>query len=235
MEKIVIKPSKFHIEFINNDIAHLFEREEPYFASAILVGGMCCKKDIKEKLGVPVAPIIFNRNKDLFYLKSIFDKFGDLAIKKLDKPGYSNKIVRECKIAGKKLISDAKNIFKKSQKTDDMDKLASLLEEFYRKAKKYCGYYAVTVFQKPMTEFAEKITNKYAQNESQKEEIFPLITSPSSITDPDLEQDSFLKICVTKKNGQDISKLIKDHLKKVSLDRIEVFSGWTLVGRRYYQ
>ncbi len=212
-------------DIANDDLQYLLERNELYFVSSILAGGFCGEENVKKIFDISPPAGIVQRNDDFFLIKSTLIPFTKKLKEKIKQEGYVRRIIEECHQAGAQLQAELKEIGERAAKVRTKEEIARLLEEFFEKAKTYCSFYPIALFEKPMTEFAEKIAKKYTKDDNEMQEIFNLITTPSHTTEADKERDDFLKLCALADKGEDISHLAEEHARKYGWIAIRYLRG----------
>lgn len=213
----------------NDNLIYFGERVEPYFASAMVAGGLVNKMNLERVFGLHTPARWIQVNQDLFNVKSDVEQLVQEVRGKIKADGkpYVDKLVSDCFKAGEKLLKATQDVqMRASQENLSEEDLALLLEEYYREASEYCIYYNIAFFDKPEMEIAERLAEKYAPTDEDKKEIYELITSPSRETDAEREQDDFLRLCIClQENPENIERLAAEHASKYSYLVIRFFIG----------
>lgn len=213
-----------------DDLVYYIERHEGPFAAHIIGGGYGNDSNVKKEFGIYPAPKTVHHGHYIFTPRSYQEKFGKQVEEKVKDPKYIDSVVKNCEQAGHNIINSLIEISKNAENVSSYNELASLLEDYYQKTQKYCSYYVVAAFQKPMTKLAESVAEKYAKDSSERENIFKLITSPSKPTRSDKEQDDFLTLLIEQQKGQDVEKKVEKHSKKYGWLAVRYLKGnpWSI-------
>jgi len=209
------------------DLKYFGYREEPYFASDIMIGGWYDIPRMSKIFGLKQGVRWLQINYNLFEIK----KDHILLEKNLSKI-FKNKGIsfithlnKECIKASKRLIQFSKKISKKvlDNKINN-EELIILLKDYSEHLSAYTVFMLLAAFEKPTMEIVETLIKKRKDNTG---DLLGLITTPEKQTTVEKEQEDFLKIAVS--NIKDKSILIKKHAEKYGWLAIRYFLGntWT--------
>lgn len=216
-------------DIANDNLLYFGERVEPYFASAMVAGGLVNKEQLKQVFDLQTPARWIQVNQDYFNVKSDVEQLVQEVRDKLKHEGkpYVDRLVAECFTAGEKLLTTAKDISKRASKENlTQEDLANLLDEYFKAASQYCIYYNIAFFDKPEMELAERLAEKYAASDEERKELYELITSPSQETDAEREQDDFLRLCIQLRDNQEnIDRLAAEHAAKYGYLVVRFFVG----------
>ncbi len=219
----------------NEDIVYFGQRIEPYFASAIVVGGLIDEAGLikKFKLNKPVRWFVRTsdsekHNYDFFNVKSDIDDFTARVKEKIKRENidYINTILTDCIISGNNLVKFAGDLRKSF--SGDLEKRVSgeVIAKFYEQAKDYCVYYSIAFFEKPEMEITRELAEKYSKSEEEKNIVLELLTNPNQLTATDKEQEDFLKLAIHKfKTEKEKQRLAAKHADKYGWLAIRFFIG----------
>jgi hypothetical protein len=210
------------------DLKYFGYREELYFVSGLMISGWFNKKRLLDVFGLKtglrwlqVNFELFQVEKDLLawekQLKAILKKDGIKFIKRLN---------NECIKSGERLIEASKNVSRKSA-FGKKENPSIFLKDYCKYIEHYAVFMAMAVFEKPIMEIAENLVERKYGEDTDKDNLHKLITTPIRQTAVEHEQEEFLKIATS--NLVDRRKLAEKHARKYGWLAIRYFLGepWT--------
>jgi phosphoenolpyruvate synthase/pyruvate phosphate dikinase len=209
----------------NDDVVYFGERIELYLISHLLISGMLDREKLGKIFGLKQSVRWLQINYYFFEFKQ--DLIGqEIEIKnKFNKDGvsYAKVLIKDCLKYGHKLQKVCREISRKSGKINDKLGLIKLAEEFLKAERDYTVFYNITMFEGPVMDMAKEIVKKYAKDEKEAENLFNLISTSSTETVVEKEQEAFLNLAIKPKNKQNL--LISRHAEKYGWMSMRFFIG----------
>ncbi len=209
----------------NGDVVYFGERIEPYLASHILISGMLDREKLEKIFGLKQSVRWLQINYYFFQFKQdlarqeieIKNKFNE------DGVSYAKVLIKDCLKYGHKLQKVCREISGKSGKINDKLGLIELAEEFLKAEGDYTVFYNITMFEGPVMDMAKEIVKKYTKDEKEAENLFNLISTSSTETVVEKEQEAFLDLAIKPKNKQNL--LVPRHVEKYGWMSMRFFIG----------
>jgi phosphohistidine swiveling domain-containing protein len=187
----------------NDDIVFFGQRVEPYFASSLVAGGLADAEMLRKyfDLDGPVSWFVHSadhakHNYDFFNVKSELDTFLTAVRAKMEHEdtSYLDTILTGCLRAGEELVSQAQVLHDTHNDGLSKVQVANAIAQFTVAARAYCIYYTIAFFDRPALGVTEDLIARHTKDEEQKKALFAAMTTASTQTDTDLEQEAFLKL-----------------------------------------